>query len=66
MEVCWAWHGLADSRYGGGVVSAPKVGDAITVRGVECRVSKVLPFGTIDVVSLCGRYAWRVSGFTLA
>jgi hypothetical protein len=42
------------------------VGSEITVRGHLCRVFKVHPFGTIDVESLCGRFAWRVTGLALA
>lgn len=40
----------------------PKVGDETTVRGMRCRITKVWPFGTIDVVSLDGKHAWRVTG----
>lgn len=40
----------------------PVVGQLVVVRGVQCRIVKVRPMGTIDVVSLCGQYAWRVSG----
>ena len=41
------------------------IGQLITVRGIECRIFKVHPFGTIDVVSLCGNYAWRLTGLPL-
>ena len=44
------------------VVKKPKVGQRVVVRGVDCEIVKVRPFGTIDVVSLDGKYAWRVSG----
>ncbi len=44
----------------------PKVGMLVTVRGVKCRIFKVRPFGTIDVESLCGKYAWRVSGLNFS
>lgn len=40
----------------------PQVGQLTTVRGVRCRIVAVLAAGTIDVVSLCGRFSWRVSG----
>lgn len=40
----------------------PTVGMTMTVRGVKCRIVRVRAFGTVDVVSLCGAYAWRVSG----
>lgn len=40
----------------------PHVGMLMTVRGIRCRIFKVRPLGTVDVLSLCGRYAWRVSG----
>lgn len=39
-----------------------KVGDIVTVYGVDCEIVKVRPFGTIDVVALDGSRAWRVSG----
>lgn len=41
----------------------PKVGDRIVVRGVECRVYRILPFGTMDVEAMDGSgRRWRVSG----
>jgi hypothetical protein len=40
----------------------PKINQLVEVRGVRCRIFKVHPLGTIDVVSLCGKYAWRISG----
>lgn len=40
----------------------PVIGQLITVRGIACRIIKIRPFGTLDVVSLCGNHAWRVSG----
>jgi hypothetical protein len=40
----------------------PTIGQQMTVRGITCRIVKVYTFGTVDVVSLCGRYAWRVTG----
>jgi hypothetical protein len=40
----------------------PEVGQTMMVRGVMCRITKVRVFGTVDVVSLCGGFAWRVSG----
>lgn len=42
----------------------PRIGQTMEVRGVLCRIIKVRPFGTVDVVSLCGRYAFRVSGLS--
>jgi hypothetical protein len=40
----------------------PEIGQHVTVRGVRCEIVVVHKFGTIDVVSLCGNYTWRVSG----
>ncbi len=40
----------------------PHVGQTVAVCGVICRIIKVRPFGTIDVVSLDGSLAWRISG----
>jgi hypothetical protein len=45
-----------------GVKRKPYVGQIVTVRGTPCRIFKVHAFGTIDVESLCGEYAWRLSG----
>lgn len=39
-----------------------KVGQLMSVRGMQCRVFKLHPLGTLDVVSLCGRYAFRLTG----
>jgi len=39
-----------------------KIGQIITVYGKQCRIFKVHPFGTVDVVTLDGSRAWRVSG----
>lgn len=41
------------------------VGDKMIVRGIKCIVFKVRPMGTVDVVSLDGKHAWRVSGLAL-
>lgn len=43
----------------------PEVGMLITVHGKRCRIFKVHPAGTIDVVALDGSGAWRVSGLSL-
>lgn len=40
----------------------PNIGDLMKVYGKDCRITKVHKFGTLDVVSLCGRYAYRVTG----
>lgn len=45
-------------------VTNPQVGMTMLVRGIKCRVVKIHPFGTLDVVSLCGNYAYRVSGLS--
>ena len=42
--------------------ATPQVGQIVTVHGKDCRIVKVRPFGTIDVVSLDGSKAWRLSG----
>lgn len=38
------------------------VGDVIRCHGIPCRITKVWPFGTYDVLSLDGERAFRVSG----
>lgn len=40
----------------------PNIGDRIMVRGIECRIFKVHAFGTVDVETVDGSRAWRVSG----
>jgi len=40
----------------------PQVGQVTKVRGVVCRISKVHPFGTIDVEEIDGLRAWRITG----
>lgn len=42
-----------------------KVGDLVVVRGLDCRVTAVLPAGTVEVESLTGGFAYRVSGLEL-
>lgn len=43
---------------------APKVGMSMVVYGVPCIIVKVLPAGTVDVVSVDGSKAFRVSGLS--
>lgn len=43
-------------------MNAPRIGQIVVVRGVTCRIVRILPLGTIDVESTCGQYAWRLSG----
>jgi hypothetical protein len=38
------------------------IGQSVTVRGVECRITDIHPAGTIDVEEIDGPHAWRVSG----
>ena len=40
----------------------PKVGDLCTIRGLACKITKVLPFGTIEVEAIEQDKAYRVSG----
>lgn len=40
----------------------PQIGQIVKVYGKECRIIKIHPFGTIDVVSLDGEKAYRLSG----
>lgn len=39
-----------------------RVGDFVTVYGVTCRIVRVWPLGTLDVETLDGSRAWRVTG----
>jgi hypothetical protein len=43
-------------------IPAIAVGDVFELRGVTVRITKIRPFGTIDVVTLDGSKAYRVSG----
>jgi len=43
-------------------VQVPKIGDRMTVRGIECEIFKVHFPGTVDVVALDNSGAWRVTG----
>jgi hypothetical protein len=43
-------------------VEKPHVGQHVTVYGKECKIFAVHPMGTIDVVTLDGEKAWRISG----
>jgi hypothetical protein len=41
----------------------PKIGMVIIVRGVPCRIFKIHPFGTIDVMATDGsELCWRLTG----
>jgi hypothetical protein len=42
----------------------PQVGMTMTVRGILCRIVRLLPHGTVEVVSLDGERAFRVSGLS--
>lgn len=42
--------------------NTPKIGMIMTVRGIKCRIFAIHAMGTLDVVSLCGNYAFRVTG----
>ncbi len=41
------------------------VGNPITVRGIACRITKLLPLGTVEVESLDKTRHFRVSGLPL-
>lgn len=53
------FRGIKRTKAGSNV---PAVGMRVTVHGTPCRIFKVRPAGTIDVVSLDGRRAWRLTG----
>lgn len=40
----------------------PEVGMIFKVYGQDCRITRVLPAGTIDVVTLDGSHNYRVTG----
>ncbi len=41
---------------------APSVGQLMSVYGQACRVTRVYPFGTCDVLTCDGSRAYRVTG----
>lgn len=44
--------------------AGPRIGQLTKVYGVDCRIFQIHPFGTVDVVSLDGERAWRLSGLS--
>lgn len=46
-------------------MNSPRIGQWMTVYGLRCRIVRVHALGTVDVVSECGNYAYRVSGLPL-
>ena len=42
----------------------PKIGDIVKVYNQQCRIIKIHAFGTIDVVTLDGKRAYRISGLS--
>lgn len=41
----------------------PQIGQLVTVRGVACRITAILPAGTVEVEAVDGSgRCWRVSG----
>ena len=45
--------------------ATPKVGMLVKVYGQDCRIFKVRPLGTIDVVRVDGSRTYRLSGLPL-
>ena len=44
------------------VDTPPEIGALVTVLGRDCRVIRVMDFGTMDVESIDGEYDYRVTG----
>lgn len=42
--------------------NVPKIGEIVKVYNVDCKVTKVYPFGTMDVLSLDNKRVYRVTG----
>ncbi len=40
----------------------PVKGQIMKVRGKDYKITRVWPFGTVDVISLCGNFSNRVTG----
>lgn len=40
----------------------PKIGQLVKFRGEQYRILRILKFGTIDILSLDGNNAFRISG----
>ncbi len=51
-----------ETQRGNQMNQKPQVGQIIKVHGQDCRIFKIRPFGTVDVVTLDGKRAYRVSG----
>ena len=45
-------------------MNKPEIGMIVIVRGVRCRIVRILPLGTIDVEEIGGNGAWRISGLS--
>jgi hypothetical protein len=43
-------------------VNKPKIGQLIKVRDIQCRITVIRDFGTLDCEALDGSRAFRVSG----
>lgn len=43
----------------------PQVGMRVTVYGIECRIVRIHPAGTIDVSSIRGDHHYRLSGLPI-
>jgi hypothetical protein len=58
----------ASKRAKGGIMNTerPKVGKIVILFGKRCRIFKVRPAGTIDVVALDDSGAWRISGLAFS
>jgi hypothetical protein len=44
----------------------PHVGQHVTVYGQECEIIRVYSYGTIDVATLDGKKAWRITGLAFS
>lgn len=56
---------LVRAALDGAFAAGPMVGQVVTVRGQDCRIVRVLPMGAIEVVTLDGSRAYRLSGLPL-
>ncbi len=55
-------HESPDSTRRQAAHSAPKIGQIMTVRGKQCQIVHIHPFGTVDVCNLISGKAYRVTG----
>jgi len=55
---------VCESEKNQSIYMKPKIGQLITVRGIVCRIAKIHPLGTLDVLEINGPRAFRLTGLS--